>query len=470
MQKDVSELAENTSSDELALDPHAEHIEAQIAGFRKQLLGMTLRNHLLNCPHGSRIQAQVRVVDELPDIVFERLEVAGEFMFLPLPEPRNQPDDEDNDEFVEALTRHKQESATYRAAIELVSAQRDRTSGLERVEREARDHVRLRLGMGEWEPENGLSPEELCRRHGIAPDYELPPSTQDESAARHHDAALQTLLSGEMLSANLGRLRDRSRSSISQTGVATLFAAFGFLEWFESDDSNQPHLAPLVLVPGELDRQLVRGQYLYRFRGTEESATANVTLAVYLRQNFGLQLPEFGTDDSPESYFDKVNEEICAHRQRWRIRRFLTIGLFAYSKLAIYRDLDRKSWGADHSLVAHDNVRTLLAQSGVSDIPYAENREIDADEWAAEVPILIYDADSSQHSAIADVLSGKNLTIFGHRALASPRQSRTPSPLPPCQRSGCFSLPRNLRHWKSSGIAWRKRGSVRSVSIYTLRD
>ena len=64
-------------------------------------------------------------------------------------------------------------------------------------------------------------------------------------------------------------------------------------------------------------------------------------------------------------------------------------------------------------MVEHGNIRTLLAQSGVSDIPYAENREIDADEWAAEVPILIYDADSSQHSAIADVLSGKNLTVFG---------------------------------------------------------
>ena len=87
--------------------------------------------------------------------------------------------------------------------------------------------------------------------------------------------------------------------------------------------------------------------------------------------------------------------------------------MFAYSKLAIYQDLDRNGWPEGHGLVAHGNIRTLLAQSGVSDIPYAENREIDADEWVAEVPILIYDADSSQHSAIADVLSGKNLTIFG---------------------------------------------------------
>ncbi len=58
----------------------------------------------------------------------------------------------------------------------------------------------------------------------------------------------------------------------------------------------------LDLVRSELDRQLVRGKYLYSFRGTGEPATANVTLAVHLRRRFGLELPEFGTDDSPESY------------------------------------------------------------------------------------------------------------------------------------------------------------------------
>ena len=403
----------DSSGDGPVIDPHAEHIDAQIEDFRKQLLGMTLRNHLLHCPHGPRVQAQVRVIDELPDMVFERLEVGGEFSFLPLPVPRDQPDDEDSEEFLKALERHKQNSETYKAAIEQVARQSARKAGPAKVEREARDLVRLRLGMGEWEPEWGLDPEELCRRRGIDPEYELPASSGDGAAERHRDSALQTLLPDEVLSASLARLRDRARSSIRQTGVATLFAAFGFLEWFDSDDSDQAHLAPLVLVPGELDRQLVRGRYVYRFQGTGEPATANVTLTVFLRQNFGLELPAFDTDDSPESYFEKVKDEICAHRGRWRVRRFLTIDLFAYSKLAIYQDLDRNGWPEGHGLVAHGNIRTLLAQSGVSDVPYAENREIDADEWAAEVPVLIYDADSSQHSAIADVLSGKNLTIFG---------------------------------------------------------
>ena len=89
MPKEGTEVPARPASGDRVADLHAEHIGAQIEEFRKQLLGMTLRNHLLNCPHGPRVLAQVRVVDELPDIVFERLEVGGEFTFLPLPEPRD---------------------------------------------------------------------------------------------------------------------------------------------------------------------------------------------------------------------------------------------------------------------------------------------------------------------------------------------------------------------------------------------
>ena len=177
--------------------------------------------------------------------------------FLPLPEPRDHPDDEDGDEFREALNRHKQEKRDLqsgnRAGFEGTGK---KEAALERLEREAHDHVRLLLRMGVWEPEGGLSAEDLCRRRGIEPSFDLPLSDQAEAAERHHDNALQTLLSDELLSASLGRLRDRARSSIRQTGVPTLFVAFSFLEWYDSAESDLPHHAPLLLVPAELDRQL----------------------------------------------------------------------------------------------------------------------------------------------------------------------------------------------------------------------
>jgi Protein of unknown function (DUF4011) len=33
-----------------------------------------------------------------------------------------------------------------------------------------------------------------------------------------------------------------------------LYLVFGFLEWYESDDSQQPHLAPLVILPVTIER------------------------------------------------------------------------------------------------------------------------------------------------------------------------------------------------------------------------
>ena len=298
---------------EVVIDRHAGHIGAQIEEFRKQLLGMTLRNRLLDCPHGSRARVglQVRVIDELPDTVFEQLEAGGDFAFLPLPEPRDEPDDEDGEEFRGALEAYKAKSAIYRAAVEQVSRQPRRNEALEAVEREARDHVRLTLGMAEWTPERGLDAVELLRRRGIEPSYELPHTGRSEFADRHHDSALQTRMEEEELAASLGRLRDRARSSVSQTGVATLFAAFGFLEWFDSRDSDQAHLAPLVLFPGELERRLEGGKYRFRFRGSGELAMGNITLSVYLSRNFDVKLPEFGADDSPESYFERVQEEVA---------------------------------------------------------------------------------------------------------------------------------------------------------------
>ena len=102
-------------------DPHATYINAQLEEFRKQLLGMTLRNNLLNCPHGPSVTAQVRVVDELPDVVFQRMEAGDGYTFLPLPEPRDAPDDEDSDEFHDALKAHKAQSTTYQAALSQIS-------------------------------------------------------------------------------------------------------------------------------------------------------------------------------------------------------------------------------------------------------------------------------------------------------------------------------------------------------------
>ena len=195
-------------------------------------------------------------------------------------------------------------------------------------------------------------------------------------------------------------------------GVHTLFAAFGFLEWYEDATSNRPHLAPLVLVPLELERVSRNNRRTYLLRQAGEQPIRNAALAEDLIRRFGLEFPDLDLDDTPESYFQKI-DLLLGHERRWRIRRFLTIQIFSDAKLAIYADLAPDAWPEDAALSRHRAVRQLMSEIGVGDAPYADDHDIDGDRDAASLPALIYDADSSQHSAIVDAMREGDLTIYG---------------------------------------------------------
>ena len=282
-----------------------EHIDRQIDGFRRQLLGLTLRNPLLSCPHGQNVSSQIRIVHELHDEVFNHFDRDEVFEVSPLPEPRDVPDDEDDEEFSLALAAHKKRSLAYDLAVKQLDRSKPDTGILEALDREARDHVRLQVGRGKWEPERDLAPEDLARRHGINPSFDLSSTEGGERIERHYDDALQTLLHEQDLSRHLRLLRERARSDLRDRGVHTLFAAFGFLEWYEDTTSDRPHLAPLFLLPVELERVSRNNRRTYVFRKAGEQPISNAALAEDLSRRFELELPDLDADDTPESYFEE---------------------------------------------------------------------------------------------------------------------------------------------------------------------
>src|SRR5699024_1193115 len=60
-----------------------------------------------------------------------------------------------------------------------------------------------------------------------------------------------------------------------ETGSTTLFAAFGYLQWYEANSSATERFAPLILVPVTMNRVRVGGPY--EIVGSDE-AQINVTL------------------------------------------------------------------------------------------------------------------------------------------------------------------------------------------------
>ena len=71
-----------------------------------------------------------------------------------------------------------------------------------------------------------------------------------------------------------------------------LYLVFGILEWYESDDSKQPHLAPLVVLPVTIERAGGKGkavETVLEYSG--EDVETNLSLVEKMRRDFGLEIP-----------------------------------------------------------------------------------------------------------------------------------------------------------------------------------
>jgi len=227
---------------------------------------------------------------------------------------------------------------------------------------------------------------------------------------------VQTLHYPEELEAILRRISFAARTAIEESGTKLLHLIFGFLEWYESDNSNQSRLAPLLLVPVTIERaKAAQASASFAFEITysfSDQIEENLSLREKLKREFGFDMPTLLDGDSPESYFRKF-QGILAAKPQWRLRRRVTLGLVSFAKLLMFRDLDPKTWPKETDLLEHPRIRDFFEGTKGSDASFAEEYDIDALEDQGKAPALIHDADSSQHSALVDAIDGKNLVIEG---------------------------------------------------------
>jgi very-short-patch-repair endonuclease len=254
--------------------------------------------------------------------------------------------------------------------------------------------------------------EELGWRTSYDLDDDLTTAT-GTSVAEAYDGNLPVLHFAEHLNTLSRKIDDAARTAIDETGANMLHLSFGFLEWYESDDSDEPRFAPLVSVPVTLDRTPGKGKaFRCELEYSGEDFDTNLSLVEKMRRDMGLEIPSLGEDESPKQYFDKF-ADLLGIKKRWRIRRQVTLSLLDFGKLLMFRDLDPKNWPTDASIAGHPLVRELFEGTHASEITRSEEYLIDDPALQTELPALICDADSSQHSALIDALRGKNLVIEG---------------------------------------------------------
>lgn len=297
-------------------DGRIDHLVRQgLEELRRKLLDLTNRNPLLSFKFSDRSRRSIRIVDEVPDQLYERLvdeQTPTKLYFVGLPDPP--------DEATAGDTASSASDATGTAESNAESAEglRPRTR-------------RRRINIEEW-----------ARQCGVDPSFELPRQRSDRAA--HQDNRIQTLYFEDDLEAKLRSIRELANLTQQEIGISTLYVAFGFLEWHEADNSDKTHFAPLLLLPVQIDRELKHHRYRYFVQSGEGAdALINITLRERLKRNFDLVLPEFEDGDLPEDYMQRV-ERAIESQKRWRVLRQVVFSHFSFTRLAMYEDLASDRW------------------------------------------------------------------------------------------------------------------------------
>ena len=71
---------------------------------------------------------------------------------------------------------------------------------------------------------------------------------------------------------------------------------------------------------GKLDPK--DGLYKYQIHYTGEDILPNLSLKEKLQADFGLALPMFDEEQTPESYLAAVTKVVGKHKPRWSVKRY----------------------------------------------------------------------------------------------------------------------------------------------------
>ena len=259
-------------------------------------------------------------------------------------------------------------------------------------------------------------PRDYAATIGIDPSYELFGRQGRAVAAPTSGSQARTLFYAEDLGKHCRKLEREARSAIEETGANMLYLVFGMLEFPEAPDSDKLYRAPLVCVPVSMTRT-DEGQYSsFHLAYTGEELSDNLSLREKVRRDFGLNLPDFDIDEdgSLENYLEAITDRVST-LPGWSVRRMLTLTLLSFTNMLLVRDLDPGNWpraGQSSALLAHPLVKQVFEGQAVEgDARYGDEYDIDTHP-KGDLP-LIYDADSSQHSALIDVHEGRNRVIEG---------------------------------------------------------
>ncbi|PUV43232.1 DUF3320 domain-containing protein [Cronobacter sakazakii] len=209
----------------------------------------------------------------------------------------------------------------------------------------------------------------------------------------------------------------KSKSDLEEGGANTLFLAIGFLKWKKSTDDPKSFLAPLILLPIQLDRKSALSGVTMRL--LEEEPRFNLTLLELLKNDFALTIKgldgELPTDESGidvEGIWNTVRRAV-RDMPGFEVTRDVVIGTFSFAKYLMWKDLlDRSPQLMQSTVVKYLIERgqknaTLESKGEIVEVDRLDDA-VNASELFLPLP-----ADSSQIAAVVASAKGRDFVLDG---------------------------------------------------------
>ena len=393
-------------------DPRALNASLRIDALITRLLQQGNSRSLMNLNHNPNSRSHIQLIDCDIYSAWATLKSTERIEIYPLQELEEEDKEENFPEFLEKLAEQRYLNEEYLLLLEEYGDEDIPDHIAEVEERKLRDIVRSELGMGERieaDHNNPAYKEMVARSQDIDPSYLL--KLQDPNGTKSIDK-LQTLQFVDQLNAKLQALARSYRTAIEETGVNALHLCFGFLEWFDSKQSNKKRLSPILMVPVDIERFSKDNQIRFGIENDGEEALLNPVLKSELNK-LGIDLPDFFYEDDDILDFLAQVEEQAKHRNGWAIKNFITLGIFQSTSAIMADGLNPNNWPEGRKPFTHPVVAKLLGESSGDSLLSSESYDVDSQEIEQMLGPTVLSTDESQFSAIVDVIKGKDLVISG---------------------------------------------------------
>lgn len=202
-----------------------------------------------------------------------------------------------------------------------------------------------------------------------------------------------------------------ARNAIEETGANALYLAIGTLRWFETDLSEKPRYAPILMLPVEMVYK--KGNYYIRTR--DEDIVLNITLTEFLRQNYDIHIPGLNPLPKDDHGVDvprifAIIREVLKNKKRWDVEEECILGVFSFNKFLMWNDIHNHK----QELMENEVVKSLVEQkltftpSPIGADLKEKDKALTPDKLALPVPI-----DSSQMAAVMEAGEGHSFILYG---------------------------------------------------------